>query len=438
MEVITQDEQTRLFSGSAVSPSTGWFTEARYGLFIHFGLYSLLGRGEWAMNREGISREEYRKLASQFQPEHFDADAIAELAARSGMRYLVFTTMHSEGFRLYDSDLTDFCSTKMAARRDFTAEIIAACRKHGLKVGLYHSLNNWMDLPDTVNALESPSAYETFIENTHNRIRELVTRYNPIDILWYDGWWPYDAKGWQAERMNAMVREIQPHILLNGRNGLSGDFATPEQHIAAPQPWRPWEACVTLNDNWGFHAGDRNWKSPVEVIKMLAKVAQGRGNLLLNIGPDGSGCVPEESRNIIKAVGKWLETNGECIRETDICTLDPHIRGEHRGDWCHHGPFTIRGNVLYLIATSAPVGSLVIRDLEAEVQAVTLLGEGALRFSQTGGKVEIEPPSTQSSSLPSVYKLECDRPPSLYGTGGLRVPKVKHPRYDPLPSDIRW
>lgn len=414
------------------------FHELRYGMFIHFGLYSLLGRGEWAMNREGISREEYQKLAAQFRPDHFNADDIAQLAVRSGMRYLIFTTMHHDGFRLYDSDLTGFCSTKTAPQRDFTAEIISACRKHGLKVGLYHSLNNWMDLPDAVDALESPSAYGTFIENTHNRIRELVTRYNPIDILWYDGWWPFDAKGWQAERMNAMVREIQPHILLNDRNGLPGDFATPEQHLGIPTPWRPWEACVTLNDNWGFHAGDRNWKSPVEIIKMLAKAAQGRGNLLLNIGPDGDGRVPAESRRIMEAVGKWLEINGECLYETDLCTLDPYVRGDHRGDWGHHGPFTIRGNALYLIATSEPKERLVIRELEAKVREVTRLGEGPLRFSQTGGKVEVELPPMQSPALPCVYRFACDRPPSLYGTGGMRVPQVEHPRYDPLPSDISW
>lgn len=149
--------------------------------------------------------------------------------------------------------------------------------RYGLFIhyGLYHSLNNWYDQPDSVAALEDPAACEKFIAATHERIRELVTRYNPIDILWYDGWWPFNADGWQAEKMNAMVREIQPHIIFNGRNGLPGDFATPEQHLSAPIPWRPWEACVTLNDSWGFHAGDHGWKTESQLLAMLACCAQG-------------------------------------------------------------------------------------------------------------------------------------------------------------------
>lgn len=427
-------------SRRGASCSTTWFEEARYGLFIHFGLYSLIGRGEWTMNREGISPAELREVAARFDPTGFDANAIADLAVAGGMKYLVFTTMHHEGFRMYDSELSDFCSTKLGPKRDFTAEIIAAGRKRGLKIGLYHSLNNWYDQPDGVAALESPADYETFIKNTHARIRELVTRYNPIDILWYDGWWPFDARGWRAKEMNAMVREIQPHILFNGRNGLAGDFATPEQHLAVPQPWRPWEACMTLNNNWGFHAGDQNWKSPTEIIKLLVRAAQGRGNVLLNIGPRGDGTIPSESENLIRTVGEWLKTHGECLRDTDLWTFDPHNRGEHRADWCHHGPMTASGNNLYLIATCEPPDRLVIRNVEAKVQEVIRLGEGSLPFSQIGEKVEVElpPTSTPTPTLPRVYKFACDRPPTLYGTGGMRPPTVEHPRYDPMPSDIAW
>jgi alpha-L-fucosidase len=137
-----------------------------------------------------------------------------------------------------------------------------AARRHGLRIALYHSLNNWNDAPDAADALERPADRTRFIANTFARIRELVTRFNPIDVLWYDGWWPFDAQGWEAERTNAMVRDIQPHILFNGRNGLPGDFATPESHLGAPRPWRPWEGCLTLNNTWGYHAGDHDWKTP--------------------------------------------------------------------------------------------------------------------------------------------------------------------------------
>lgn len=416
-----------------------WFEQARYGLFVHFGLYSLLARGEWVMNKEEISPPELRDIAAGFHPESFDAGHIADLAVAGGMKYLVFTTMHHDGFRMYHSDLTDFCSARIGAKRDFTAEIVEAARTRGLKVGLYHSLNNWFDQPDAVAALEDKTARETFLENTFARIRELITRYNPIDVLWYDGWWPFNANGWQAERMNAMVREIQPHILFNGRNGLPGDFATPEQHLSAPSPWRPWEACVTLNDSWGYHAGDNNWKSPVEVIKMLARIAQGGGNLLLNIGPRGDGSIPEKSMEIIRAVGAWLETCGECIFGTDLWTLDPQARGEHAADWCHHGPFTRKGNNLYLILTSPPADSIVVTGLECRVLQAAVLGEGAVAFRQEGGRLRVLAGGLKrSDGLPPVLKLECDRPPVIYKTGGMRVPSCPHPRYDPVASDINW
>jgi len=422
------------------SESSSWFSAARYGLFIHFGLYSQLARGEWVMNREGIPPETYRCLADEFHPDRFDAGAIADLAVAGGMRYLVFTTMHHDGFRLYDSALSPFCSTRTAAGRDFTAEIIAAARERGLKIGLYHSLNNWYDQPDAVAALEDAGACETFLEATFARIRELVTRYQPIDILWYDGWWPFNAEQWRGEAMNAMVREIQPHVLFNGRNGLPGDFATPEQHLSAPKPWRPWEACVTLNESWGFNATDHEWKSPMEVIKMLVKVAQEGGNLLLNIGPRGDGSIPEESVRTIRSVGDWLRINGEAMFETDHWTLDPFRRGDHRGDWLAFGPVTTKGNRFYLIA-ARPAPEIVIRGLEAEVRSVRALGAegGPLPFRCEAGRLAFAPVTLGGpGQLPTVYRVECDRPPVIYNTGGMRTPACDHPRYDPLPPDIAW
>lgn len=416
------------------------YTNLRYGLFVHYGLFSSLARGEWVMNRENISPAEMRSVGMRLTTPAFDAESIADLAVDSGMRYIVFTTMHHEGFRMYDTELTDFCSTRLGPKRDFVDEIIKAARKRNLKIGLYHSLNNWYDQPDAVAALESQAAYEEFIDQTFRRIRELVTRYNPIDILWYDGWWPFNAKGWQAERMNAMVREIQPQILFNGRNGLPGDFATPEQHLTAPDPWRPWEACMTLNDNWGFHAGDHNWKSPIDVIKSLVRVAQGKGNLLLNIGPRGDGSIPEESVHILRTVGNWLRTNAECLTDTDLWTIDPYGKGDHRGDWIKHGYFTASGNTLYLIATCLPKGQIIFSGLAARIEEVQQLGSGPLKFSQDEDKVSIQEPirDQQPGNLPPVLRIRCDRPPSIYKTGGMRVPAVNHPRYDPIPSDISW
>ncbi|MBN1864975.1 MAG: alpha-L-fucosidase [Victivallales bacterium] len=421
--------------------NSSWFEQARYGMFIHFGLYSLLGRGEWVWNREQVPFHEYTALADSFTAGEFDAEALCDLAVRAGMRYVVITTMHHDGFRLYDTDLSEFCTTKTAAKRDLIAEIVDAARSRGLKIGLYHSLNNWHDKPDAVDALEDEDAYGRFIENTFSRIKELVTKFNPVDILWYDGWWPFNANGWQAMKMNEMVREIQPHIFFNGRNGLPGNFSTPEGHMAVPDPWRPWEACMTLNNSWGYHAGDKDWKRPVEVVNMLATAAKGRGNLLLNIGPRGDGSVPEESVKVLEEVGSWLGRGAaEAIYDTDLFTFNLRERGSHRGDWCSHGPFTSKGNNLYLLVRRWPGSNLAVGGIEAEVREAYLLGnEGfrAVNFKQEAGRTVVSDlPANPPDSLCPIVKFICEQPPLIYQCGGLRVPIVAHPHYDPCPSDI--
>lgn len=423
---------------TSVRPEHQWFADARFGMFVHYGLYSLLGRGEWVMNREKIPRDEYARLARDFSAEWFDADALCDLAANAGMRYIVLTTMHHEGFRLYDTALSEYCTSKTASRRDLVAEVIAAARKRKLRVGLYHSLNNLYDQPDAVDALESAQAKKQFIDATHARIRELLTKYNPVDVMWYDGWWPFDADGWRAEEMNAMVRKIQPHILVNGRNGLAGDFATPEMHMSAPTPWRPWEACMTLNNSWGYHAGDHDWKTPGQVVDLLATAANGRGNLLLNVGPTGDGSIPGETVRVLSAVGDWIRACGECIFGTDIFTFDLRARGEHRSEWSNFGPFTAKGNTLYLLARKWMGPKLTLAGFECRVQRATLLRpRRELTVAQADDKVTIQGlPTVAPDPVCPVLRFECDRPPVLYLTGGLRTPRVPHPHYDPCPSEI--
>ena len=417
-----------------------WFKDARFGAFIHFGVFSMLGHGEWVMNREQIMPNEYRKLAQDFNPDKFDADEICALAKNAGAGYIVFTTMHHEGFRMYDSDLSDYNSVNFCGR-DFTAEMISAARKYELKIGLYHSLNNWYDQPDAVDALEDRGKYELFIENSMARIKELVTKYNPIDILWYDGWWPFNAEGWQAEKMNAMVSEIQPQIIFNGRNCLPGDFGTPEGHISAPTPWRPWEACMTLNDSWGYHRGDTNWKSPTEVVDMLTKVANGNGNLLLNIGPKGDGSIPAKTVEIFEEVGMWMNKYSEAIFNTDIFTFDLHEQAGYRGDWSHLGVMTASGNNLYL-RIKAPTGddTLTLAGLSNSVKSVTLLGDDLeFPFEFANGKLTILNMSALPTDLKpgAVLKITCNGEAAIYISGGMRTPNVPHPHYDPVESDIQ-
>jgi len=414
-----------------------WFRQARYGLFIHYGLYSLLGRGEWVMNREQIPVDEYAKLANQFTASKFNADDIIRRARDWGMRYAVLTTKHHDGFCLYDSKLTDFTAPKTAAGRDLVAEFVNACRKHGLRVGLYHTLGEWTHNPCALDALERPDeCYQPWIDYVHGQIREIMTNYGKIDIMWYDGWWPFDAKGWQAEKLNAMVRALQPGILVNGRTGLAGDFGTPEGHISAQKGM--WEACITHNGSWGYHAGDHDWKTPKQVTLMLQQVSAGGGNLLLNTGPRGDGSIPEETIRVFDQVGKWLKTNGEAIYDTERFSMNLRERAGERADWNSFGPMTASSRAFYVHVTKWPGPRLVLTGLECDVTQVTMLSTGRdLPYTQQEGRITVTGlPETADTTMPIVIRFRTKQEPCIYRTAGWRNPTVPHCRYDPAPSDI--
>jgi len=420
---------------------------ARLGLFIHYGLYSLLGRGEWAMNKEQIPVDQYMKLADEFDCRDFDPPAIAAAAREMGAHYLCLTTMHHEGFPLYESQIKTRNTVTTAAKRDLVQEMVDACRNEGLRVHLYHSLNDWSGEPDSVDALESEDAYEQFIETVFARLRELVERFNPIECLWYDGWWPFDAKRWQAERMNAMVREVQPHLLVNGRNGLEGDFTTPEGHVSAPRPWRPWEACMTHNSNWGYHAGDPHFQSTSEVVQLLTKCAAGNGNLLINVGPTGSGELPEPTQRMMRELGQWIEMHRDALMETEVFDFDAVAQVEPgdlteagRADWLHHGQYTVRGNTLYAHLFCWPGQTLTIGGLRTKARSATLMTTGAsLNVEQNDRQLIITGlPEKRPQDIGGIVAIECDAPPALHPCGGHRIPQTKHPRYDPSAPDIAW
>ena len=222
-------------------------------------------------------------------------------------------------------------------------EYVEAARAEGLRVGFYYSLMDWHH-PDGALCKTDEQARQRFVAYTHGLIRELMTNYGKIDVLWYDVDWPLTPEQWESEQMNKMVFELQPEIIVNNRNGLEGDFSTPEQHIQAAQAGRSWETCMTLNDSWGFNRGDKAWKTPRTIVNNLAECAQGGGNYLLNIGPMPDGSVPPESVEVLEAVGKWLDTNGRAIYETE------------RGDFQDYpnANFTRRGNTVYVVQKSWP------------------------------------------------------------------------------------
>ena len=248
-----------------------WWHEARFGMFIHWGLYSVLGRHEWVMENEGIPVAEYEQLAKRFKPKPNAARDWARLAKQAGQKYMVMTTKHHEGFCHFDSKLTDYCAPKQGPGRDLVKEYVEAARAEGLRVGFYYSLMDWHH-PDGARCATDEAARHRFVDYIHGQIRELLTNYGKIDILWYDVAWPLDAKGWESEKMNEMVFQLQPDIIVNNRNGLAGDFATPEQTIT-----RRRARLGILHDDerqLGLPAGRRRLEDPKTVVRNLITCAQ--------------------------------------------------------------------------------------------------------------------------------------------------------------------
>ncbi|MHC4253881.1 MAG: alpha-L-fucosidase, partial [Planctomycetota bacterium] len=291
-----------------------WWHDARFGMFIHWGLYAQLGRHEWVMNRERIPLDEYEKLADTWKPKKNAARAWAKLAKKAGMKYMVMTTKHHEGFLLWDSDMTDYCAAKHGPGRDLVQEYVDAARAEGLGVGFYYSLMDWHH-PDGHACAHDELARKRFLDYTKGCVRELCTKYGKIDILWYDVSWPLRTpEEWDSYRMNAMVRELQPDIIINNRSKLDEDLGTPEEHIKAAEAGRAWEACMTFNGSWGWQpAPPEDWHSVRKVIDMLRTCTAGGGNLLLNIGPLPDGSIPPEATERLTAVGKWLKKYGDVI-----------------------------------------------------------------------------------------------------------------------------
>ncbi len=396
-----------------------WFHQARLGIFVHFGLYSMLERGEWVMYTERIPAGEYAGLADQFNPRHFNADDWADLAVRAGAKYMVLTTRHHDGFCLYDSQVSDFTSVKTAAKRDFIAEYVAACRKRGLKVGLYYSLLDWR-FPGYFEPEQFPESSRAVVEQAHAQVRELMTRYGKIDMLSYDGGWTAKmdldpvrmAQFWRAEELNAMVRELQPGILINGRSGTPEDIDTPEQQVTASAPGRFWESWMTVGDfvGWGYVRFNPNFKTMPQLIQNLVTAAQGEGNLMLNIGPDGDGRIRAEEALRLSQIGDWLRENGEAVYASERCELIGHATtGEV--DINLHGPWTRQGKVGYWHLFRYPSnGKLTQIQLDTPVKAVTLLKTGEaldFRFDARRGKLHISGlPANLPDQNVTVVKVE--------------------------------
>lgn len=314
-----------------------WFEKGKYGLFIHFGLYSVLGGeyqgkrteflSEWIMNSLDIPKQDYELLARDFDPVRFDADDICQKAKAWGMRYICFTAKHHDGFAMYHSKADRYNSVDFApCKRDFVAELAAACRKHGLVLCLYYSQAQDWHHPDGYRAYHDNSGinFRRYLdEKCIPQVKEILSDYGDIGMIWFDT--PMGMTREESRELADVVRALQPDCLINGRigNGL-GDYMTTQDNRMPAYPIKKlWEMPATLNSSWAYKHFDHNWFPPQTVLRKLLDIVARGGNYLLNVGPRGDGSIPQESVDILDAVGAWLQTSGEAIYGTQA--IDPYV-----------------------------------------------------------------------------------------------------------------
>lgn len=401
-----------------------WWRKARFGMFIHWGLYNVAGN-QWngrryppnactLIRKKEVNGEEYAKrLMPKFTAERFDAKALAQLANRAGMKYAVLTAKHHEGFCLYDSKLTDFNSMNAGAGRDLVKEYLAAFRAENLKTGFYYSLLDWHH-PDFFHS-EFPAPKDgrklpRYVDYLHAQARELLTNYGKIDVIWWD-YSNQDMQGetWRAKDLIRMTKSLQPEIIMNNRlyaggENKSGDFATPEQRVPPTGLGFDWETCTTINANWGYSLDDHSYQSSMQLIRMLVDIVSKGGNLLLNVGPRADGSIPEPIQERLEAMGRWMKVNSESIYGTTaspFARLSPGLRATT-------GP-TVNGvTKIYLHVFDWPISrTILMPSLDNTLRGVKLLDGGEpLDYASAANGVTIKLPWQPRQEAATVIVVE--------------------------------
>lgn len=384
------------------SERTKWFMDARFGMFIHWGLYSIPARGEWVKTRERISNENYQPYFDEFNPTRYNPKEWARTAKQAGQKYAVLTAKHHDGFCLFDSKLTEYKATNTLAKRDLIREYVEAFREEGIAVGLYYSIIDWYhdDYPhygdrlhpmrDNPDFKDKTHDFDRYLEYMHGQVRELLTNYGKIDLIWFDfsyknpnGGEEMAGEKWKATELVTMMRELQPDIIIDNRLGgnirsnnpeiYAGDFDSPEQILPpegvvneAGEPI-PWEACITLNNSWGYHSTDKDYKSPKQIIRAIVECVSKGGNLLLNVGPTMQGDIPQESLDILEEVGRWMDRNSESIYNCGRSDLP-------KPEW---GRYTQKGNFLYAHIYDRGIGHLNLQGLRGKIKKARLLRDSS-------------------------------------------------------------
>lgn len=395
--------------GNSVVKTEGdssWFTHDRFGMYIHWGLYSLGARHEWMRSREFMTDAQYDKYFKRFDPDMYDPKLWAKLAADAGMKYMVVTAKHHEGFCLWDTKLTEYKATNSPAGRDLLRPMLDAFREQEVKAGLYYSLLDWHHPHYTVDVKHPLRFNQAFLDGQKNRdfrkyvdflfgqTRELLSEYGRIDVMFYDFSIPPEAgfagKGkddWQSEKLVKMIRELQPHIMLNDRLQIQGDIATPEQY--QPKEWIKvdgkrvvWEACHTFSGSWGYYRDEESWKSVDVLVKMMIDTVAKGGNLLLNVGPTGRGEFDERAIERLKGIGEWMKRHSRSIYG---CTAAPEVYPVPQDCRFTYNPET---NRLYLHILSWPFKHIHLHGFSGKVAYAQLLND-ASEIRMAEGKVEM-------------------------------------------------
>jgi alpha-L-fucosidase len=383
-----------------------WFVKDRFGMFIHWGLYALPARHEWIRNREQISTDDYQKYFEHFNPDLFDPKEWAREAKNAGMKYFVITTKHHEGFCLWDSKFTDYKAPNTPCGKDLLREVVDAFRAEGIKVGFYYSLIDWHHPEFIIDRIHPHRENEEdraknkdrdikkYAKYMRDQVRELLTDFGKIDILWFDFSYPgedgKDRNDWESEKLVKMIRELQPDIILDNRLDLpgSGDIYTPEQYT--PQEWPTdengekyvWEGCQTFSGSWGYYRDETSWKTTKMCIELLINHVSRGGNLLLNVGPTARGCFDFRALDRLQGMGEWMKYHARSIYD---CTQAPVDYPEPQDCRYTYNPETKR---LYLHMFSWPFKAIHLPNLGNKVAYAQLLNDASeIRFRDQNTEV---------------------------------------------------
>lgn len=410
-----------------------WFSDAKLGIFIHWGIYAVDGVSEsWSFHNKQVSWPSYMNQLKGFTASNYNPSDWADLIAASGARYSVITTKHHDGVALWNSQEKHYSTvSNTPAKRDLLSPFFAELRKRNIKTGAYFSLIDWShpDYPGFLKdssrykIVDQPAKWNRFRSFFQNQISELSNQFNP-DLFWFDGDWEHSAEEWESVKVRENILRKNPNAIINGRLMGYGDYETPEQNVPVSRPtYTWWELCMTTNNNWGFRHSDTNWKTPYEIIALFADVVSTGGNLLLDIGPREDGTIPDEQRHILTELGTWNKKHEKAIFGT--------LGGIASGHF--YGPTTLSkdSTSLFLFLQGQTSGTIMVKGLNNQINDIQVLGNGTklnhkvvgkISWSPVPGLVYIDIPKGVQDNYITVLELKLDKPVSLYrGHGGFLI-----------------